>query len=216
MLKFLSEVLASDPAFRPNWKAQPPDVLAENTAMGSLIHVVAANEGGQPLYDSPLWLERTGAIGVPVDQDGRLVLLKNFRRAPCNTQHLGQIPFTDLAACGRSSIELPRGFPELNETPDVTAVREVSEETGYSASSPVYLGATNCNTTFFPFSNHVYLVSVDTQQPRKAVEEVNERIEEVLVMTWNEVLDRIARDSIVCGMTKSALMSYAAWLSQHR
>lgn len=214
MLKYLSDVNAVDPSFQAKWKPEPPDVISENRKFGSLIHVVATDANGKALYDTPLWLERTGAIGVPVDQNGRIVLLKNFRRATCDPQQLGQIPFQDLNDCGLSSLELPRGFPEPDESPAVTAQREVEEETGYPASRPVYLGATNGNTTYFPFSNHVYLVSVDTSQPRQAVEEANERIEDVVVLTWSEVLGCVARDEIFCGMTKSALLSYAAWLSQ--
>jgi ADP-ribose pyrophosphatase len=215
MLKFLSQVLVDHGDFQPKWKGIPPDVIAENNRLGSLVHVVTTDESGRPLYDSPIWLERTGSIGVPVDSDGKLVLLKNFRRVACAPDRLGEIPL-ELSACGRTSLELPRGFPEPGESPAMTAVREVEEETGYPASSPVYLGATNGNTTFFPFSIHVYLVSVDTSQVRRHVEEVNERIEDVLVMCWQDVLDCVVRDEIFCGMTKSALLSYAAWLSQKR
>jgi len=45
---------------------------------------------------------------------------------------------------------------------------------------------------------------------RRPSSDVNERIEEVIVMSWREVLNHVARDEIFRGMTESALLSYSA------
>lgn len=211
MLLKLSKVLAQNREFRPSWKGQPPDCLLRDNRFGMLMHVVSCSEQGDPKYDFPIWLERTGAVCVPVNQDGRIVLLRNYRPAVAEPSRLGEFPVEDPTKFGRLSLELPRGFPEPGETPEAAARREVEEETGFIASETVFLGATNANTTFFPFCNHVYLLRVDHRNPRNPHRQDNERIDEVILLTRQEVFQRIAGGEIFCGQTKSALMSYFAW-----
>lgn len=53
------------------------------------------------------------------------------------------------------SIEFPGGVIEKGEDPEKAAMRELKEETGYTASSLVFLGRVNPNPALF--SNHVYI-----------------------------------------------------------
>jgi 8-oxo-dGTP pyrophosphatase MutT (NUDIX family) len=209
MLSPISEVLQRQAGFQPTWKAEPPDCLATDPRFGMIVHAVACDESG-PQYDFPVWLESTGAICVAVDQDERIVMLRNYRPALADAQRLGQFPAADIGP-GRISLELPRGFPKEGETPDATARREVEEETRFPVFETSYLGATNTNTTYFAFCNRVYLVRVDSRAPQGSYKERHERIEEVLLMSASQVLQSIVRDEIICGLTKSALMSYFAW-----
>jgi ADP-ribose pyrophosphatase len=57
-----------------------------------------------------------GALAVPVTNDGKLVLLRQYR----------------FAAQGRL-LEFPAGTVEVNEDPAQTITREIEEETGYRA-----------------------------------------------------------------------------------
>src|SRR5690606_11394583 len=53
---------------------------------------------------------------VPILPDGRVCMIRNFR-----------------VAVGETLLELPAGTLEPNEDPAITAVRELTEETGYRA-----------------------------------------------------------------------------------
>ena len=58
-----------------------------------------------------------GAVGIlPLTGDGRIVLVRQFRYA-----------------VGRALLEIPAGTREPGEAPEVTARRELLEETGYRA-----------------------------------------------------------------------------------
>ncbi|BAY33817.1 NUDIX hydrolase [Nostoc carneum NIES-2107] len=64
-----------------------------------------------------------GALAVPVTQDGKLILLRQYR----------------FAIQGRI-IEFPAGTLEINEDPLETVQREIQEETGYRANKWDKLG----------------------------------------------------------------------------
>ncbi|BAY93120.1 MULTISPECIES: NUDIX hydrolase [unclassified Tolypothrix] len=64
-----------------------------------------------------------GALAVPVTQDGKLILLRQYR----------------FAIQGRI-IEFPAGTVEINEDPLETVQREIQEETGYRANKWDKLG----------------------------------------------------------------------------
>ncbi|HET7035026.1 MAG TPA: NUDIX hydrolase [Thermomicrobiaceae bacterium] len=67
--------------------------------------------------------EHPGAVGIlPVLDDGRLVLVRQYRHA-----------------VGRSLLEIPAGTREPGESPEVTARRELIEETGYRAGALDFL-----------------------------------------------------------------------------
>src|SRR5579862_1516235 len=63
-------------------------------------------------------VEHRGAVAILArDDDGRVVLVRQWRHA-----------------VGRATWEVPAGTREEGEPPDVTARRELAEETGYTAS----------------------------------------------------------------------------------
>lgn len=63
-------------------------------------------------------VEHPGAVAIiPVTDEGRIILVRQFRY-PIN----------------RVTMELPAGKLELGETPEATALRELAEETGLTAS----------------------------------------------------------------------------------
>ncbi|TVP64482.1 MAG: NUDIX hydrolase [Leptolyngbya sp. LCM1.Bin17] len=64
-----------------------------------------------------------GALAVPVTDDGKLVLVRQYR----------------FAVMGRL-LEFPAGTVEQNETPIDTIRREIEEETGYSAATWLPIG----------------------------------------------------------------------------
>lgn len=64
-----------------------------------------------------IFVDHPGAVAIlPILDDGRLVLLRNFRRA-----------------IGKELLEVPAGTLRPGEPPQMGAIRELAEETGYQA-----------------------------------------------------------------------------------
>ncbi len=70
-------------------------------------------------------VEHSGAVTiVPVDEDGNLLLVRQYRKA-----------------AGESLLEFPAGGIDAGEEPEACAQRELQEETGYAAAEVTSLGA---------------------------------------------------------------------------
>ena len=70
-------------------------------------------------------VEHNGAVAMVVlTDDGKIVMERQYRYA-----------------CGRAVLEIPAGKIDKGETdPEAAAVRELKEETGYTADEVIYLG----------------------------------------------------------------------------
>ncbi len=67
-------------------------------------------------------VEHPGGVAlVPITEEGKLVLVKQYRKA-----------------IERFILEVPAGKLEINEEPRLTAIRELKEETGYTAKNIEY------------------------------------------------------------------------------
>ena len=86
-------------------------------------------------------VEHPGGVGVlPLDGEGFCYMVRQFR-----------YPF------GRQFLEIPAGKLEYGEEHYPCAVRELSEETGLSAGSMIYLGACATSPGFSSEVLHIYL-----------------------------------------------------------
>ncbi len=86
-------------------------------------------------------VEHPGGVTIlPVDADGVCTLVRQFR-----------YPF------GRMMLEAPAGKLEYGEDPDEAAVRELSEETGFTAGKMVKLGAICTSPGISSEVLHLYL-----------------------------------------------------------
>lgn len=135
--------------------------------------------GGESLRDI---VEHTGgAIMVAVTNEGKIVMEKQFRKA--------------LEA---DFLELPAGKADPDEDPEVTAVRELSEETGYIAGDVKHL------VSFYPtcgYSNeflHIYLCKDLTKGEKKWDED---ECIELIEMEADEIIDKIKRGEIMDSKT---------------
>lgn len=69
-------------------------------------------------------VEHSEAVAiVPVDSNGQVILVRQFRKA-----------------AERELLEIPAGGIEQSETPEIAAIRELREETGFAAGRLISLG----------------------------------------------------------------------------
>jgi ADP-ribose pyrophosphatase len=83
-----------------------------------------------------------GAVAVPITSDGKIVMVRQYRKA-----------------LEQAVLELPAGKIEKGEEPLQTIVRELQEETGYSAGNMEFL------TAFYPsvgYTNEVLYIYLAT------------------------------------------------------
>jgi ADP-ribose pyrophosphatase len=91
-----------------------PEVLLTSQRFRVVRHRWLGRRGQEVVKDT---IEHPGAVVLlPLLSDGRVVLIENHR-----------------VAIGQTLLELPAGTREPNEAPQITAGRELEEETGYSA-----------------------------------------------------------------------------------
>ena len=99
-------------------------------------------------------VEHPGGVTIlPVDADGVCTLVRQFR-----------YPF------GRMMLEAPAGKLEYGEDPDEAAVRELSEETGFTAGRMIKLGAICTSPGFSSEVLHLYL-ALDLQSGKSHPDE---------------------------------------------
>lgn len=131
-----------------------------------------------------------GAVTVvPVLDDGRLVMIRNWR----------------IAVAGWLD-EFCAGKLERGEDPAHAAARELEEETGYCAAQVTPLGTFYTSPGFADERMHVFEARGLTPVPRRL--EVGERIE-VVLRSVDEVSAMIRQGRIVDGKTIGA---FAQWM----
>jgi ADP-ribose pyrophosphatase len=113
---------------------------------------------------------------VPLLNDGRVCLIRNWR-----------------IAVGQRLIELPAGTLEPPEPPEVTAARELTEETGHRAAKIELLHAFYLSPGILDEKMHLYLATGLTAG--EAAREEGEEIEN-WILPWDEAVAMIFRGEI--------------------
>jgi len=132
-------------------------------------------------------VEHRGAVAlVAIDEDDRVLLVKQYRYAT-----------------GRTMTEIPAGTLEPGEAPIACAVRELTEETGYSATRIERIGGIYPSPGFCTEYIHFFVatgLAHGTARP-----EADEQIEAELV-PWAEALRRVRDGEIHDAKSVSALL----------
>jgi len=129
-----------------------------------------------------------GAAVLPVLDDGRLVLIRQYR-----------------APVGRMVLEIPAGKLDGGEPPSQCAERELIEETGFRAARLEKLGEMLTAVGFCDELLHLYIASELNAVGRNL--EPDEFIETVIIPA-REAFDLVDRGEITDGKTQLALLMY--------
>jgi len=134
-------------------------------------------------------IRHPGAVVLlPITDDGRVVMIRNFR-----------------VSVDRMLLEVPAGTMEPGEAPEVTAARELIEETGYRAGKLEPLRTFYASPGFCDEAMHLFLATgLVAGTPEREEYEV---IENQLV-PLEEVKRLIVDGTIQDGKTLVALMDY--------
>lgn len=138
-------------------------------------------------------IEHPGAVCIlPLLDDGRLVLLRNHR-----------------AAVDQWLVEIPAGTCETGEEPSATALRELAEETGYSAAELVHVCDFWMSPGILKERMH-FFVARQLTSGQQSLDE-GESIETVVV-GYQEALAMIRSGQIEDAKTIVALLYYEQFL----
>jgi ADP-ribose pyrophosphatase len=94
---------------------------------------------------------------------------------------------------GKHHLGFPAGFIDAGETAPEAAIREFREETGHHASNPRILGSFDAQAGWLATVCTVVYVDASEQPEAGAVDA---EIDEVTVMNWEEVSERVRQGAI--------------------
>jgi ADP-ribose pyrophosphatase len=134
-------------------------------------------------------IKHPGAVAIiPITADGKLILVEQFRKA-----------------LDRTLVEIPAGKMEFGEAPEVTAVRELEEETGYGAEKFTYLQSFATSPGFADEIIHLYLAEELIKIENPAAGDEDEFIDLVEV-TIEEAEELITKGKIFDAKTAFAVL----------
>lgn len=135
------------------------------------------------VYEFPTW------VGiVPVTEDGRIVLIKQYRHA-----------------IGEVCIEIPGGCVDVTDKDlESAASRELLEETGYSFSSYDYLGKISPNPSTNTNFLHMFLARGGKKVAGQQLD-ANEEIE-IIFVTIKELKELVRERKIIQSMHVSCIL----------
>lgn len=135
------------------------------------------------VYEFPTWV---GA--VPVTEDGRIVMVKQYRHA------LGEV-----------CIEIPGGcVDETDKSLEEAVAREILEETGYRFASYEYLGKISPNPSTNSNLLHMFLVKGGRKIAAQQLDG-NEEIE-VILLTVEELKQLLRENRILQSMHVTCIL----------
>lgn len=135
------------------------------------------------IYDFPTWV---GA--VPVTEDGKIVMVRQYRHA-----------------LGETCIEIPGGCVDDSDADFNEAIsRELMEETGYTFSDYKYLGKISPNPSTNSNLLHMFLATGGLKVAEQQLDE-NEEIE-IVLLTVDELKQLIRENKVLQAMHVSCIL----------
>ncbi|WGV97947.1 NUDIX hydrolase [Vibrio sp. YMD68] len=126
------------------------------------------------------------AVILPITADGNVILINQFR-----------------PSLGKWLLELPAGTIEQGEQPQQCALRELEEETGYSANEWFPLGQVTPLAGFCDEIQHLYVAKSLSKSQRYECDD--DEVIEVVTMTVEQLQQLIINDTITDAKTIACL-----------
>ena len=143
------------------------------------------------VFEFPEW-----ATGFPVTEDGKIILVKQYRQA------LGEV-----------CIEIPGGcVDDTDKNYEEAIARELLEETGYAFTHYEYLGKTSSNSSTNNNWMHMYLATGGKKVNEQELDD-NEDIE-IQLVTMDELKQLLRDNQIVQSMHVTTIMYALAKLGE--
>jgi ADP-ribose pyrophosphatase len=159
-----------------NYKILESDIIFRGKVFDLRVDKIKYNSGNVGIRE--IAVHPGGAVVVPVKDDGKFIMVSQYR-----------YPFEKFL------IEFPAGKLDDNEEPRICAIRELQEETGYTAGNIIKLGAISTTPGFCTEILHIYLAQNLT--PGRHNREEGEYGMEVKEFTSGEIEEMIFRGEIV-------------------
>lgn len=134
-------------------------------------------------------VKHPGAVAViPITKEGKIVLVKQYRKP-----------------LERTLVEIPAGKIEPNEAPEITAIRELEEETAYTTKRLTYVTSFYTSPGFADEIIHLYFTDELDPLQEKIAGDDDEFIE-IVELTLEEAEQYIKEKKIYDAKTAYAIM----------
>jgi ADP-ribose pyrophosphatase len=159
-----------------NYKILESNILFRGKVFDLRVDKIKYDSGNEGIRE--IAVHPGGAVIVPVQENGKLIMVSQYR-----------YPFEKFL------IEFPAGKLDINEDPKVCALRELKEETGYSAGTIEKLGAISTTPGFCTEILHIFLAKNLT--PGNHNREEGEQGMEVKEFSFEEIEKMILQGKII-------------------
>lgn len=134
-------------------------------------------------------VKHPGAVAViPITKDKKIVFVEQYRKP-----------------LERSLVEIPAGKLEEGESPEVTAVRELEEETGYTTDKLTYVTSFYTSPGFADELIYIYLTT-DLEPLEEAVPGDEDEFVELVELTLDEAMEYVKNQRIHDAKTNYAIL----------
>lgn len=134
-------------------------------------------------------VKHPGAVAViPITKDKKILFVEQYRKP-----------------LERSLVEIPAGKMEPNEKPEITAVRELEEETGYTTEKLTYVTSFYTSPGFANELIHIYMTD-ELKQLDKIVPGDDDEFVEVIELTLKEAEKYVSEKRIYDSKTNYAIL----------
>lgn len=163
-----------------NYKILKSQILYKGKVFDHQVDEIEYNSGSKSIRE--IAIHPGGAVIVPIKDNGKIILVKQFR-----------YPLQ------KTLIELPAGKLDKGEDPLICAGRELEEETGYKAKEIKKLGEIYTSPGYSTEILHIY--SAKELIPGNYNREEGEQGMEILELSLNEIEKMIANGEITDAKT---------------
>jgi ADP-ribose pyrophosphatase len=171
-----------------NFKVTKSEIVFHGKVFDVRVDEIEYSETGNKSYRQ-VAVHPGGAVVVPVKDDGKIILITQYR-----------YPQNEIV------LELPAGKLEKGEDPMLCAKRELTEETGYTATDISKIGKIFTTPGFC--SEVLYIFLAEGITPGNHAREEGEEDIQLVELTIEEIEEKIKSGEIVDGKTISGIYMY--------